>query len=190
MSRTGKSLSDIGSNCGWRCCYLYQVGWGDVRTEMFHWWQGPESRFEQSFTWSKADLFPIFSLRNRGLGRQLKKLSNIYSTPCLLKRRASLIILQGRLVISVPWNNNNVRVQDKRGHLCEWLIQVPSFTMMSHPYYFQLVLGPSYQSPELFPPQQLSGERIAPEKKQIFGGADECCIHSIQVKNGQWLHSQ
>ena len=35
---------------------------------------------------------------------------------------------------------------------------------VSHPHYFHLVLGPS-QSPELLPPQQLSGEKIAPEKK-------------------------
>ena len=40
---------------------------------------------------------------------------------------------------------------------------------ISHPHYFQLVLGPSYQSPELLPPQQLSGERIAPGKNRFVG---------------------
>ena len=49
---------------------------------------------------------------------QLKNLSNIYSTPWLLRRRASLIIWQGNLVI-VPWTNNGLRVQDKGGHLYE-----------------------------------------------------------------------
>ena len=61
---------------------------------------------------------------------------------------------------------------------------------VSHPHYFQLVLGPLCQSPELLPPQQLSGERITPGEKYICGGTDECCIHSIKVKNGQRLHSQ
>ena len=51
------------------------------------------------------------------------------------------------------------------------LKEVPSFLWchISHPHYFQLVLGPSYQSPELLPPQQLSGERIAPGKNRFVG---------------------
>ena len=101
-----------------------------------------ENHLPQSFEASHRPQQPQYFLvvmsgrRNSYVELDSAKKSKIlapYSTPCLLKRRASLIILQGRLVISVPWNNNNVRVQDKGGDLSEGVVNVgPVLPMMSH----------------------------------------------------------
>ena len=124
---------------------------------------------------------------------QLKNLSNIYSTPWILRRGASLIIWQGNLVI-VPWTNNGLRVQDKGGHLYEGRVDlgpilhydVTSVIRIMSKLYWDLhtrVQSSSHLSSGEWR-EDCSGE------KRGFWGPGECCIHSIQVKHGQWLHSQ